>query len=225
VNEGKDILRRKANSHVTSKGSRSPCLLLLDRHRVRNLASSIVGGAEKGRGPKSAWRKVHEASLPTRPDCRPNAGWASHAARDSVRRRKPLLRNNPLGGRGDLRLADRFGNIASQLTQSSTRSGRPHVRKGQLYDKVYKRFKPPPVPGARTARSRNILPCTNNKPWASLRGHVVPGFTRPIQVSPNGKKPDGTSHIAGHGDLPITDPPGGRCLPRAHGVVKHRRRL
>src|SRR5258705_4142438 len=92
---------------------------------VYELAKSIVEGAEKA-GAEVRLRKVHELA----PDeaIAANAGWASHAAEtqyvaeataEDILWADAVIFGSPT----------RFGNIASQLSSSSTRSAAPG-RKG-----------------------------------------------------------------------------------------------
>ena len=161
---------------------------------VYELAKSIVEGAEKA-GAEVRLRKVHELA----PDeaIAANAGWASHAAEaqyvaeataEDILWADAVIFGSPT----------RFGNIASQLKQFIDTLGGPWMQ-GQLADKVYSGFTATST--AHGGQESTILALYNTV--HHFGGIVVaPGYTDPIKFADG--NPYGTSHIAGHGDLPIT---------------------
>src|SRR5439155_19292472 len=147
-------------------------------------------------GPKSCCARC-TSSLPTR-RLPPIAGWASHAAEaqhvaeataEDILWADAVIFGSPT----------RFGNIASQLKQFIDTLGGPWLQ-GQLADKVYSGFTATST--AHGGQESTILALYNTV--HHFGGIVVaPGYTDPIKFADG--NPYGTSHIAGHGDLPITD--------------------
>jgi NAD(P)H dehydrogenase (quinone) len=162
---------------------------------VYELAKSITEGAEKA-GAEVRLRKVHE--LAPNEAIAANAGWASHVAE---------TQDVAVATAEDIIWADavifgsptRFGNIASQLKQFIDTLGGPWTQ-GLLADKVYSGFTATST--AHGGQESTILALYNTV--HHFGGIVVaPGYTDPIKFADG--NPYGTSHVAGQGDLPITD--------------------
>jgi NAD(P)H dehydrogenase (quinone) len=162
---------------------------------VYELAKSIVEGAEKA-GAEVRLRKV--AELAPEEAIASNAGWASHVAE---------TQDVPVATADDIAWADavifgsptRFGNVASQLKQFLDTLGGLWGQ-GLLADKVYSGFTATST--AHGGQESTLLAMYNT--FHHFGGIVVaPGFTDPVKFVDG--NPYGTSHVAGQGDLPVTD--------------------
>jgi NAD(P)H dehydrogenase (quinone) len=162
---------------------------------VYELAKSITDGAEKA-GAEVRLRKVRELA----PDeaIAANAGWASHAA-ETQHVTEATAQDVIWADAVILGSPTRFGNIASQLKQFIDTLGGPWMQ-GQLADKVYSGFTATST--AHGGQESTILALYNTV--HHFGGIVVaPGYTDPIKFADG--NPYGTSHVAGEGDLAITD--------------------
>src|SRR6059058_747527 len=162
---------------------------------VYELARSIAEGAEKA-GAEVRLAKVHE--LAPNEAIASNQGWASHVAE---------TQDVPEATAADVLWADavifgsptRFGNVASQLKQFLDTLGGVWAE-GLLADKVYSGFTASSTQHG--GQESTILALYNTV--HHFGGIVVaPGYTDPIKFVDG--NPYGTSHVAGHGDQPVTD--------------------
>lgn len=162
---------------------------------VYNLASSIAEGA-RAAGAEVRVRKVHE--LAPKEAIESNQGWASHAAK---------TQDVPEATPEDILWADavifgsptRFGNVSAQLKQYMDSLGGLWFQ-GLLADKVYSGFTASST--AHGGQESTLLALYNS--IHHFGGIVVaPGYTDPVKFIEG--NPYGTSHVAGQGDIPISD--------------------
>jgi NAD(P)H dehydrogenase (quinone) len=162
---------------------------------IYELAKSIIEGAEST-GAEVRLRKVHE--LAPAEAIASNPAWADHAA---------VTRDLPEATPEDMAWADaiifgtptRFGNVASQLKQYIDSLGGVWAQ-GLLANKVYSGFTATMT--AHGGQESTLLALYNTV--HHFGGIVVaPGYTDPIKFADG--NPYGTSHVAGQGDLPVTE--------------------
>ena len=162
---------------------------------VHELAEHIARGAQEA---GAEVRLLRVAELAPQAAIDSNPAWAAHAA---------ATQDVPVATAEDVVWADavifgsptRFGNVASQLKQFIDTLGGQWMQ-GLLADKVYSGFTATST--AHGGQESTILALYNTvHHFGGIA--VAPGYTHPIKFADG--NPYGTSHIAGHGDLPITD--------------------
>lgn len=162
---------------------------------VYELASLIADGA-RAAGAEVRVRKVHE--LAPKEAIESNQGWASHAAQT-----QDVIEATP----EDMTWADavifgtptRFGNVAAQLKQYLDSLGGLWFQ-GLLADKVYSGFTATST--THGGQESTLLALYNS--IHHFGGIIVsPGYTDPIKFADG--NPYGTGHVAGQGDIAISD--------------------
>src|SRR3954469_23669047 len=162
---------------------------------IYRLAQAIAEGAEKA-GAQVTVTKVRE--LAPEEAIATNEGWVQHrletqdvpeATPDDIVGADAVIFGSPT----------RYGNIAAQLKQFLDTLG-PQWSQNLLADKVYSGFTSTSTEHG--GQESTILALYNT--IHHFGGIVVaPGYTDPVKFADG--TPSGASHVAGQGDLPITD--------------------
>ena len=162
---------------------------------VYELAQAIAEGA-RGAGAEVRLRRARELAPPEA--VAQNPAWQAHLEATA---------DVPEASVDDLEWADgvifgtptRYGNLAAQLKQFIDSTGGLWAQ-GKLADKVYSGFTSTST--AHGGQESTLLALYNTV--HHFGGIVVtPGYTDPVQFITG--NPYGTSHVAGQGDIPVSD--------------------
>lgn len=162
---------------------------------VYELAQAIAEGAEKA-GAEVRLRKVQE--LAPEEAIASNQGWADHRA--ATQHVETATADDVVWADGVIfGTPTRYGNVTSQLKQFIDTLG-PQWMQGLLANKIYSGFTASST--AHGGQESTLLALYNS--IHHFGGLVAaPGYTSPLKFADG--NPYGTSHVAGQGDIPVSD--------------------